>query len=269
MGYLLKLEWLKFRRNTVFLLMSSLYLFLLPALFLLSRSIFSTAPGMSSEAMMSFPAVWSVVGYIGNWLAFFFLGFFAIYMFTSEFTNRTYRQNVINGISRRQLYFAKVLFLIVIAILAAVFYACVCLLIGLAATKNISMLIVFERASLIPRYFIMCLGYMSLGLLFSILIRRTAVTVFLYFVYILFFEVIVRWSFHRKIADNITMNLYPANAFEDLVPMPLADWALTQQFVSDNQGISFLSPAQAVLTSLVYLVIILGWGYFNMSRRDL
>ncbi len=268
MPYLLQLEWLKFKGNTVFRLMVSLYVVLLPGLFLMSR-VSITTEAADTAAALQFPAIWSVLGYLGNWLSFFFLGFFAVYSFTSEFANRTFRQNVITGISRQQLFFAKISFLAMLALLAAVLYALVSLMIGLIASEPEVLPKIWERANLVPRYALMCFGYMSLGVLFSILIRKTTVSVFIYFVYILFFEVLFRWSFHRKIFSNNSMDFYPANAFEDLVPMPLGDWSVTRQFIQNNEGIHFLSGTEAMITSLIYIVIILCWAFYLISRRDL
>ena len=266
--YLIHLEWLKFRRNAVFKLMVILYTVLLPGLFLISAGDESTT-GMNQQSVFEFPAIWSVMGYLGNWLAFFFLGFFAIYIFTSEFSNRTYRQNVITGMTVAELFSGKIIFLFLVSLFATTVYVLSAIGIGLIFEESSDLSVIFDRFYLVPRFTLMCFGYMSVGVFLSVLIRRTAVSVFLYFTYILFFEVFLRWSIHRNIADNRSMDFYPANAFEDLVPMPLGDWAVTRQFADNNEGLQFLSGGEAVITSIIYILILLAVSYAFLAKRDL
>ena len=197
------------------------------------------------------------------------MAFFGIYIFTSEFLQRTYRQNIIYGVSRVQLYAGKIFFLCSIALVATVYYILVCIIIGSIYSSPEMLSEIFARVATIPRYLLMNLGYMTMGVIFALLINRTAVAVFLYFSYILFFEVVLRWFVHRQFTENITMNLYPANAFEDLMPMPLSDWSMTAEFFQGNENIGFLSPSVAVIASLCYLVIFLAWGRYQMNTRDL
>ncbi len=262
--FLLKLEWLKFRRNTTVRVLLALYVVLLPTAWSAQ-----SMPGHGPEAMVQFPAVWSFVGYVGNWLSFLLLGFLGVYVFTYEFANRMLRQNVLTGLHRRQVYLAKWQFLLLLALAATLYYAVTCLLVGFIYTDATEIGLAWQRLYMVPRYLLMCLGYMSLGVLCALLIRRTAVAVFLYFGYVLLFEWLFRWVVHQKVVDNVTMHFYPANAFEDLVPLPLTDFALAQQFIDENASSIFLSPTQAVIASTIYLTLFVWGGHYLLQSRDL
>jgi hypothetical protein len=267
--YLIKLEWLKFRKNIVLLLLALLYLILLPIKLFGGSAMEIQFPGFNNMMLVQFPTVWSFVGYIGNWLVFFFWGFAAIYLVTSEFANRTFRQNVISGLSRHQMFFAKFNFLLVLALIATIYYVLVCLLIGFSNYEDTEWSQVFERADLIPRYFLMCVGYMSLGLFLGLMVRKTAVAIFLYFTYIMFFELLLRWVIHKEIVNNKSMHFYPANAIEDLVPVPVKDFPPARQFIEANAFDFYLTPLEATITSLIYIILFLGLAYRSVQVRDL
>ncbi len=253
--HLLKLEWLKYRKNSVFLWMIGLYSVFLPLSLLTSQNLFANAPNMSADKLLQFPIIWSFLGYVGNWLSYFFFGFLAIYTVTSEFNNRTLRQNIISGLSRTQFISAKFLALGTLALLVTLYFALLCIVVGMITTDAIGGDLIGQRIDMIGRYFLMHLGYMSLGLIIALLARRTAMAVFFYFAYTLFFETIWRWTLHRRIFEDVSMHFYPANAFEDLAPIPFEDWPMFGQFLNSTELTLFLSPLQAVTCSVIYILL--------------
>ena len=100
------------------------YIVSLPSLLLLGKRIKELPPPIgTTEVLFIFPTVWEYLGYVGNWLTFFFMGFFAVLMITLEYSNRTLRQNIINGFTRVEFYKAKIYFVLAISFLATLYYA--------------------------------------------------------------------------------------------------------------------------------------------------
>ena len=100
--YLLELEWLKMRHYLPFRVLTGLYVVLLP----LSLMAFKSMPfpkEFSLNSYFMFPDVWQTVAYAGNWVAYFSLGFISILNIMNEYSLKTLRQNIINGISRKKL----------------------------------------------------------------------------------------------------------------------------------------------------------------------
>ena len=64
--------------------------------------------------------------------------------------------------------------------------------------------------------------------------------------------------------DNPYRNWYPANAFEDLCPFPIAE------MLPNNAPIDlFLNPQTAIYLSLGYVTLFLGISYLVFIRRDM
>ncbi len=265
MLHLLQLEWKKVRHYNTFRVLCALYLLLLPSLMMIGKN-FSGLPDEigSVESVYMFPKIWGWLGYIGNWLVFFFLGFLAVLSVTTEFRNKTLRQNIITGVSRTQYFLSKFYFIVAISAVATLYFTLCGMLIGYFHTETIYMSKVFQEISLVPRYFLMCVSYMSFGLLLGLLIRRTGIALFLYICYVMFLELIIRWGIHFQILEHRSMLFYPMNANEDLTPIPFLEMA--ENFM-EKEGFSMvLTPTEAAITTIIY-TIVFAWAGFRLLKR--
>ena len=268
MFYLLSLEWKKQRKFSIFRVLIGFYLLLLPTLILVTKRIPEFPPPInSSDTFFRFPTVFAYLGYSGNWLSFFFLGFLGVILVTQEFGTRTLRQNIIAGLLRREYYLSKVYFILAVCLGATLYYALIALSYGFTHTPSVYTSTVMQNIDYIPRYFLMCLGYMSFGFLLGVWIRRTGIALFLYFSYVMFLELILRWVVHLKLFEHKTMQFYPLNAIEDLVPIPISDVA--EGFEKQFDFNFFLSPTEAVIASSIYISLFLFLAYRLLERKDL
>jgi len=270
MLYLFQLEWLKQKKFIIFRVMILFYLIALPALLLMGKSIElgkNPPPFLAStDIFYVFPTVWLWLGYIGNWLSFFFLGFLAVLMVTNEQNNRTLRQNIITGLSRKEYYLSKVIFIVFLAFCSTLYFTICALTFGFIHTETIYFSTVLKNADYIYRYFLMCMGYMSFGFLLGILIRRTGIALFLYITYIMVLESILRYT-QLYFFKSRSMHFYPLNAIEDLIPIPFSEMA--EGFIQKNGFSLFLSPSEAIIASLIYIVLFLFLSYKWLQRIDL
>lgn len=272
MLHLLQLEWKKLKSYRVFQVLTLLYIILMPPLFVAARNMFLNS-GLPSELgdvnmFFSFPKVWYSLAYLGNWLTFFFFGFLAIVALTSEFNNKTLRQNIITGMSRQDFWLGKVLMMAVISILAAIYYGIWSVIFGYIFTDYVASSRVFMHIDLIPRFALMCFAYMSFAFMMGMLIRRTGLAIFLYFAYTFFMEYILRFL-HYKFIDKTmqTWNYYPLNVFEDLCPLPFANDAAA--LMKNNDFTFFLSSGEAVFVSSIYIVLFLFISYRTFMIKDI
>lgn len=268
MLYLLQLEWLKQKKHKSFLLLAGLFLFLLPSSLLIAKSIKTWPPPINTpQTFFQFPDVFIYLGYVGNWLCFFLLGFHAVSIVTQEFGNRTLRQNIIAGLTRADVFRTKVSYIFVASFFATLYFGLVAFIFGLTHTDALYDSVVLKNIDYLPRFFLMCLGYMSFGLLLGTWIRRTGTALFLYFSYVLFIELILRWGVHMNLFQHRSMHFYPMNAIEDLAPIPFAEFA--KGFEKQMDFGFFLSPQEAMITTSVYIILFLTGTYLLIAKRDL
>ncbi|MEO1258172.1 MAG: hypothetical protein AAFZ15_05220 [Bacteroidota bacterium] len=270
MLHLLKLEWLKQKDYILFRILIAAYVFFLPAILLTGKKL----PMIKDEffdpqiMLFHFPSVWQFLGYIGNWLTFLIFGFMAVLIITNEHSYRTLRQNILGGMQRKHWFWSKMLFISVISLFASLYYALCSIVIGLfhALGDTIYLTTVFKNSGMVFRYFLMCLGYMSFGMLIGLLVKRTGIALFTFIGYAFFLEPVLR-GLHLYLFKNESMHFFPLNAIEDLCPIPIAKVA---EELTDEMGFSmFLDAKMAVALAIIY-ILLFGWLSFRrLTRSDL
>jgi ABC-2 type transport system permease protein len=269
MFHLLQLEWKKQKSYILFKVLIASYVLLLPAVLMIGKKI-KMEEGMPfdpQKVFFEFPTVWDWLGYAGNWLIFFILGFMAVLSITNEHASRTLRQNIITGLHRGEFFRSKLWFIVFISAAATVYYALCALVIGSLHTDIIYLSTVFKEWDIIPRYFLMSAGYMSFGLLVGVLVKRTGIALFVFLGYSMFLEPVLRWAVHFRFLKNKSMHFYPLNSFEDLCPVPFAK--LTEGFLKENNFNLFLSPTEAAVTSVVFISLFLWISFLRLKNSDL
>ncbi len=265
--FLFKLEWLKYKNNRVFQFVVLAFVICQATLILVGQVFKSLPPPLpSNKVFYQFPTVWEYQAYIGNWLAFIFIGFLAIYFITNEFNQRTLRQNIIYGIHRHQFFLAKFIFALIISIGAAFTYILICIGYGILNTPDITLPLLMENTNLIPRYFLMVFAYMTFGYFIGYLMQKPGLAIFIYLAYVLFMEPILRWALHFKLWKHRSSLYYPMNAIEDLTPNPLQKLTVN---IPDLPFSLFLSPVEAIIITLFYLLIFTGISYRLIIMKDL
>ncbi|MBL7815393.1 MAG: ABC transporter permease [Saprospiraceae bacterium] len=265
--YLIELEWLKVKTYRPFLVLLGLYALLLPAFMYSAKKMPIPKEIGGTQTLFMFPNVWLYLGYVGNWLVFFLMGFLAVQAISNETFNRTLRQNIISGLSRTEFFFSKFSFLTLINLAATVYYALWALIFGFTNTETVYASKVYENIDTIFRYFLMCMGYSSLGLFLGVLFSRSILGLFVYFSYIMFIEKIIRYVLIRKILGSKAMLFAPSNAFNDLVPPPVPK--ILNQTIEGTDIRLFLYPNEAIITTIIYASLFFYGAYYLLKTRDL
>jgi ABC-2 type transport system permease protein len=266
--FLIKLEWLKLRTYTPFLVLMGMYVVLLPLFMSVGLSIKLPEQIGNPQSFYMFPTVWQTLAYVGNWLCYFIMGFIAVLTVTNEFSNRTLRQNIISGVSRLDFYLSKIYFLFLVALGATAYYVIVALIYGFTFTETVYMSKLTENIDMIPRYWLMIATFMSFGFMLGILLRKTGIALFLYFAYVMFIERILRYLVIGKIFGAKDWIVYaPINAANDLTPFPLPK--MVTNMTESAEVKLFLSPTQATVTALISTILFLYLAYHQLKTRDL
>lgn len=265
--YLFQLEWLKVKRYTPFLVLLGMYVVLMPS-FMLSTKMMNIPKELGgNDAILMFPNIWHTLAYLGNWLSFFVLGFLSVLTITNEFSNRTLRQNIINGLSRTDFFLAKLIYIIALSLFTTLVYVFFALIIGWFHTENIYFSRITEGGQWIGRYFLMCLSFSAIGLFLGMLLRKSGLSLFLYLTWTFFVEKIIRYGVHRSMIKNETMHYYPLNSTNDLVPPPVPK--MLNQMMENSSFKMYLDPQTAVIVVSVYITLFLAITYFLVKNKDL
>lgn len=266
---LVKTEYRKFRKNTVVQLLLGTFILFAPLVILLGKRLFKYAPPPfpSPLSLMELPMVWDYQGYVNQHLIYVLLGYLVIYTVTNEIANKTMRQNIITGYTKREYFLAKLSTIVVISLFATALYYLSCIVIGVIHTDGVELSLLMDNSWLGLRYFLCCLGFMTFALFVALLVRRGGLAIFLYFGYIVVIEQMLRGLFIYITKDPEASRWFPMNVYEDLLPNPMMK--LSGMFKMFDRDVNLILPyGQTMIASTFLIVIFTSLAWFIFKRRD-
>ncbi len=252
MFQLLKVEWMKVKNYRTFWVLSILYLVSVFGANYIAYHIWDLRPKNNdmSRAIMGtpfdFPDVWHVVSYTSSFLM-FMLGLLIIISFTNEYSYKTHRQNIIDGWSRKEFIVVKMVLTVIVALVATIAVFITALLFGLYEN---SASFTLEKVEFIGYFFIQAVSYCAAALLFSLLFKRSGITIGVYFLYTLILENMLA-AFLNHYADNIGRYL-PLETTDNLIRVPVFKVIINQ--LTSSYNTTALLIMAAVYLALYYFI---------------
>ncbi len=257
MLHLLYIEWLKLKNYRTFWILSALFVLSLYGVnyigWRIQTETYRQAPvaqAMLGAPPFQFPEVWNTVPWLSSFLL-FFPGLIIIILMTNEFSYKTHRQNIIDGLSRTQFISVKMILCVLIAFFSTAIVMLVALLFGLSeGHAHFS----FQNFEYLGMFFIQTLSYTSLALLIATLFRRSGIAIGVYFLYAEILDQLLSLlvsHYFNNIGDY-----FPLQSNDNLIPLPLFRNVVAQ-----------LIPPVNVYAMLVTAAIYLGLYYFICRRR--
>ncbi|HCT30489.1 MAG TPA: hypothetical protein DIW31_07095 [Bacteroidales bacterium] len=170
--------------------------------------------GIKLDILVSFPYVWETLSWIGSWFN-ILLGILAIILVGNEFQFRTFRKQIIDGVSRNQLLNAKMIVMATLSIYALVLVLLSSFLLGFVYSDSITISSVFEKSPFVFVLFIQSFAYMMLGMLFALVLKNNAISIVTFILFFFPGEPILRAFF----PDSID-RFFPIKIISNLTPMP-------------------------------------------------
>lgn len=233
-----------------------------------------TVPGFSTDYLYQFPNIWEFFPWVASWFN-LLLAILIIVMTGNEYTFRTFRQHVIDGLSRSDLLTGKGFLIIAIAIYSMLMVLLFSLLFGFIFTKDLTAALFVKKTYILLVYFVQAVAYMSTGFLLAILFRNTALAIVLFIllrliiepVFRLFFPPAARLYFPMKVISNLT----PMPEFLSISSGNQADPGNVDALNLREMGIlaEDLPVYLNLLLSIGYTALFIGLAWLLLRRRNL
>lgn len=264
MKQLLSIEWIKIKKLKAAWIIIFAYMLLVPVWMYAWNNIFgqlnSSLPAPifpSTKTLWSFPTVWKFVTYAASYFN-LLLSVLIVILTANEFSNRTLRQHIIDGLSKQKVITSKFLVIIGLAVFVTLYCFMISLIFGLTQGETIDF---WENIEYLGLFFIQSLCYFGFAFLLGILIKKSALSIILFYGYI-FVEAIVGLFLPATIYA-----WFPANNFSKLTPLPFFE-TLSNQRV-DLGELVIWPMYQNVIVSLIFLTLIYATAYLRLKRKDL
>jgi ABC-2 type transport system permease protein len=278
---LLTIEFHKLKYNKASKILTLIYFGLLTSIALIAAIKFDVGPikfHLAEIGIFNFPYIWHFNTYIASLLKFFLL-LVIVSMIANEYSYKTLKQNLIDGLSKKEFILSKFYMVVVFAFVSTVFVFAVSLTLGLYYSDYNELSIITSDLEYLFAFFIKLVGFFSMGLFFGILVKRSAFAVGAMVVWF-FIESIFKgslfWSFKspKNTSEKVdaVMQFLPFEAMSNLIKEPFSRLGAVKS-VANQIGETF-TKSYAVDFSAIAIVAIWTFIFMYLSltllqKRDL
>ena len=176
MKRLLSIELQKIWKNKASRVLTLAYFILLTFIALIASIKFDLGVfkfHLAEMGIFNFPFIWHFNTYIAAILK-LFLAIVIVSMMANEYSYGTLKQNLIDGMSKKEFIQSKFLTVLLFATVSTVFVFSMSLILGLCYSSYTEFSIVFSGLEYMLAYFVKLVGFFSFCLFLGILVKRSA-----------------------------------------------------------------------------------------------
>jgi ABC-type transport system involved in multi-copper enzyme maturation permease subunit len=267
---LLKIELKKILTYKVFWILMGLYfLFLVLGILMAGVTINSWIDNINKHSPIPFPHVtiyffpdiWQNITFFASIRFILILpAIVIIILITNEFTNKTIRQNIVNGMSRQEFLLSKLQLLVTfILILGTV-------ILGIANTDNQGMTMMFKKISFTGGFFIQVFSFLVFAFFLGFILRNTGLSIAIFTLYALIIEPVLYFILKiSKLQPNNISQFLPVNSVIRVVEYPYFPVLKKIGGLNVQEHLSLLDCT----VPLIYAGVMIGIVYWVLSRKDL
>ncbi|HER09180.1 MAG TPA: hypothetical protein ENO20_09745 [Bacteroides sp.] len=175
MRKLLHTEQIKLFNYNPFRITIALYLVAFTLGILIYPAIDKEIPVISLSDLFRFPDVWLFLAWITEpYNA--VLALVVIMITTKEFSDHTFKTQVVFGLSRTDLLLQKLLSIAFLSLFAMLLVGLTSLALGLIYSYKLTLKIALENTWILGKYLLAAFSYMTIGLMVALLIKNTALS---------------------------------------------------------------------------------------------
>ncbi|MCM8568156.1 ABC transporter permease [Gramella jeungdoensis] len=230
---------------------------------------------VADQGIFNFPYIWHFNSYIAALLK-LFLAIVIVSMMSNEYSNRTIKQNLIDGLSKKEFIMSKFLTVLVFSGISTLFLLVVSLILGYSFSDYTEFSIVFSDLEYLFAYFIKLTGFFAFCMFLGILVKRSAfalgfLVVWYIFENILFAVLNFKVFKGTDIAEKI-MQFFPLESMSNLIVEPFSRLNAVQTAASQigsvlnkDYGIHWYQLLIVIIWIAIFVYLSLGL----LEKRDL
>ncbi len=277
MKRLLQIEFIKLWNNRASKVLIISYFVLLTSIALIAAIKFDIGPvkfHLAEQGIFNFPYIWHFNTFI---TAFFklFLAIVIVSMMANEYSNKTIKQNLIDGLSKKEFILSKFLTVISFALISTAFVFAVSMVLGLIYSDFNEVSIIFSDLEFLLAFFIKLVGFFSFCLFLGILVKRSAFALgFLILWQVLegFTRGMIRWKLFDGETTDMVMAFFPLNSMYNLIKEPFSRLGAVQSVanqIGEKIPLNYQVHWYEMLIVLAWTAIFIYLSYALLKKRDL
>ena len=274
---LLQIEFIKLWNNRSSKVLVISYFVLLTCIALFAAIKFDIGPiqfHLADQGIFNFPYIWHFNSFMAAFLK-LFLAIVIVSMMANEYSNKTIKQNLIDGLSKKEFIWSKFLTVTSFALISTVFVFVVSLILGLIYSDYNEVSIIFSDLEFILAYFVKLVGFFSFCLFLGILVKRSAFALgflVLWQMFELFVRGMIDWKLFDGETTDLVMGFFPLNSMWKLLDQPFTRLGAVQSVanqVGEDLKFDYVVHGYEILIVLCWTALFIFLSYKLLKKRDL
>jgi ABC-type transport system involved in multi-copper enzyme maturation permease subunit len=205
-----------------------------------------------------------------------FLAIVIVSMMSNEYSYLTLKQNLIDGLSKKEFVLSKFITVVLFAAISTIFLFVVSLTLGLSFSDYTELGIIFSDLEYLLAYFIKLIAFFSFCLFLGVLVKRSAFALGFLIIWFILEKigfVILKWQVFKDsdMAETISQ-FFPLEAMSNLIKEPFTRLGAVQS-AANQLGEAFDKNYDVewhtLLITVVWTGLFVFWSYGILKRRDL
>lgn len=275
---LLNIELIKLWNNRSSKVLILAYFILLTSIALIASIKFDIGPvkfHLAEQGIFDFPYIWHFNTYVAASLK-FFLAIVIVSMMANEYSNKTIKQNLIDGLSKKEFIASKFVTVSVFALVSTVFVFIITLILGFAFSDITELYHVFSDTEYLLAFFVKLIGFFSFCLFLGILIKRSAFALGFLFVWFIIEKIaygLLRWEI--ELTENSWRTItqfFPLESMSNLIVEPGSRLGAAKELakqVGEDFNFDYSVHWYQIVIVLAWTSLFIYGSYKLLQKRDL
>lgn len=275
---LLNIELIKLWNNRSSKVLILAYFILLTSIALIASIKFDIGPvkfHLAEQGIFDFPYIWHFNTYVAASLK-FFLAIVIVSMMANEYSNKTIKQNLIDGLSKKEFIASKFVTVSVFALVSTVFVFIITLILGFTFSDITELYHVFSDTEYLLAFFVKLVGFFSFCLFLGILIRRSAFALGFLFVWFIIEKIaygLLRWEI--ELTENSWRTItqfFPLESMSNLIVEPGSRLGAAKELakqVGEDFNFDYSVHWYQIFIVLAWTALFIYGSYKLLQKRDL
>jgi len=274
---LLQIEFIKLWNNRASKVLVISYFILLTFISLIAAIKFDIGPikfHLAEMGIFDFPYIWHFNSFIA---AFFklFLAVVIVSMMANEYSNKTIKQNLIDGLSKWEFIYSKFLTVLAFSAISTVFLFVISLLLGLGYSSYDEVSIIFSDLEFLLAYFVKLLGFFSFCLFLGIFVKRSAFALGFLILWAIIEQLIfglIGWKITSWDTALKIKAFFPLESMQNLLNEPFSRLSAVKNIgnqIGEDFNFDYAVHWYEILIVLAWTAIFIYLSYTLLKKRDL
>lgn len=232
---------------------------------------------LKQEGIYNFPEIWNFTTWIVAILK-IFLGLIIVFSICQEFTNRMFKQNTIDGLSRKEFINSKLITIFIFTLVSTLIVFVLTLILGFTYSESTDSHLLYKEMFFILHYFLKLFTFFCFLMFLSILLKKSIFVFLAFFIWWILEGVFIGIETYMKfrglaneqaaavMKDSFFFSsMLPLESMSQLIPNPIMRLKAAKIFGVPYQ---FHYPTESIISCIIWCTLFILGSYWILRKRD-